>query len=87
VFAEWMFHAQCGVALMRLRRRRPELPRPFKSPWYPAAPLVYSGLAIFLVVGSIVLADPWKTGLGLGMLATGGVAYVVWRRSVPDAAR
>ncbi|HTE06756.1 MAG TPA: amino acid permease, partial [Planctomycetota bacterium] len=28
VFAEWIFHAQCGAALLLLRRRRPELSRP-----------------------------------------------------------
>jgi APA family basic amino acid/polyamine antiporter len=83
VFAEWIFHAQCGFALMRLRARRPELPRPFRSPLYPLAPLLYSGLAALLVVGAIVFAEPWKTGLGLGVLAAGGVAYVTWRKLAP----
>jgi APA family basic amino acid/polyamine antiporter len=80
VFGEWIFHTQCGIALIRLRSRRPELPRPFRSPLYPLAPLIYSGLAACLVVGSIAFAERWKTGIGLGVLAAGGVAYVAWRK-------
>lgn len=86
VFAEWIFHAQCGVALMRLRARRPELPRPFRSPLYPLAPVIYSGLATLLVVGSIAFAEWQKTLIGLGVLAVGAVAYVVWRKLAPGPA-
>jgi len=79
VFAEWIFHTQCGIALILLRRRRPELPRPFRSPWYPLAPVVYSGVAAIIVVASVAGAEWEKTRIGLGVLAAGGVAYVAWR--------
>jgi APA family basic amino acid/polyamine antiporter len=79
VFAEWIFHTQCGIALILLRRRRPELPRPFRSPWYPLAPVVYSGVAAIIVVASVAGAERAKTGIGLGVLAAGGVAYRMWK--------
>jgi len=81
VFAEWIFHALVGAALLRLRATRPELPRPFTSPLYPLLPLVYTLLASAVVVGNLV-ASPWPvTALGLGVLAVGALFYVPWSRS------
>ena len=31
-FVEWIFHGLAALALLSLRRVRPELPRPFRSP-------------------------------------------------------
>jgi len=82
VFAEWLFHTQCGLALLLLRRRRPELPRPFTSPLYPLAPLLYSGMAAAIVVSTVTRAEDWeKTRVGLGVLGAGFVAYALWRRA------
>jgi APA family basic amino acid/polyamine antiporter len=87
VFAEWIFHAQCGLALLLLRRRRPELPRPFRSPLYPLAPLLYSGMAVTIVVTTVARPEDWeKTRLGLGLLGTGLLAYAGWRRVAPAPA-
>ncbi len=85
VFAEWIFHAQCGLALLLLRRRRPELPRPFRSPLYPLFPALYALLATGVVVSVIAgavqhEAEREKALIGLGVLAAGGVAYAGWRR-------
>lgn len=81
VFAEWIFHALVGAALLKLRATRPELPRPFASPLYPLLPIVYTLLACGVVVGNLI-ASPWQvTALGLGVLAVGAVIYIPWRRA------
>jgi APA family basic amino acid/polyamine antiporter len=85
VFAEWIFHAQCGLALLLLRRRRPELPRPFRSPLYPLFPALYAllatGVVVSVVAGAVQdEAQRSKALIGLGVLAAGGVAYAGWRR-------
>lgn len=79
VFAEWIFHALTGAALIAIRRRRPELPRPFRSPWYPLFPALYSSLAVIVVIGQIVSSDWKRTGLGTGVLAFGALVYRPWR--------
>jgi APA family basic amino acid/polyamine antiporter len=79
VFAEWIFHAQCGAALLRLRRLRPELPRPFRSPAYPLFPALYTLIACGVVAGALLQAEPSKTWLGLGVLAAGAAVYRPWR--------
>jgi len=82
VFVEWIFHGLVALALLRLRARRPELPRPFKSPLYPAAPLVYVAIACCVVFGNLAQAEVRDVGIGLGMLACGVVVYRPWKRLV-----
>jgi len=86
VFAEWIFHAQCGLALLLLRRRRPELPRPFRSPLYPLFPALYAllatGVVVSVVAGAVQdEAQRSQALIGLGVLAAGGVAFAGWRRN------
>ncbi len=80
VFAEWIFHGLTGLALLRLRRARPDLPRPFKSPLYPLAPVAYSLCALGVVVGNLYTSPRTTTGLGLGVLALGVLVYWPWSR-------
>lgn len=81
VFAEWIFHGLCGLALLRLRRRRPELPRPFTSPFYPFFPVLYVVIAIAVVVGNLLLSEWQTSGLGLAVLALGALVYLPWSRA------
>jgi len=82
VFTEWIFHAQCAAALLYLRKRNPELPRPFVSFAYPLFPVVYLSLAVLVVCGTLARADMSQTLLGLGVLAVGAVVYLPWKRLV-----
>lgn len=82
VFVEWIFHFLVAVALLRLRARRPELPRPFVSPLYPLAPILYALLATAVVVGTLAQAEPKSAAIGLGVLAVAAAVYRPWRRLV-----
>src|SRR6185503_17069743 len=41
IFVSWFFYAANAGAVIVLRRREPEAPRPFKVPWYPVLPAVF----------------------------------------------
>ena len=80
VFAEWIFHALVAVALLRMRRLRRDLPRPFTSPAYPLFPVLYALLAAAVVLGNLV-TNEWRiTRMGLFVLALGALVYLPWRR-------
>jgi len=79
VFAEWIFHALCGLALLKLARQLGPT-RPFISPLYPLFPVVYTAIAVAVVVGNLVTNDRAMTGIGLGVLAVGAVIYWPWTR-------
>lgn len=82
VFVEWIFHALAAVALLRLRSLRSDLPRPFRSPWYPLAPVLYVLFALAVVLGTLSQANVRDTWIGLSVLALGAIVYGPWRRLV-----
>lgn len=79
VFASWLFYALNAGSVMRLRRTRPDLPRPFRVPGYPVVPLIFLTLATLLVANSVVAA-PRASLTGLGFIALGAPAYLLVRR-------
>jgi APA family basic amino acid/polyamine antiporter len=77
VFSEWIFHALVALALILLRWRQPTLPRPFKSPLYPLAPLVYLAVALYVLYGN--LTDLTRVGQAAAVLALGALVFAFWR--------
>lgn len=54
VFVMWTFNAMLAIAVIILRKREPELRRPFKVPWYPIIPIISILGGIFIVVSTII---------------------------------
>ena len=77
VFASWMFAALAAASIFVLRRRRPDAPRPFRVPGYPVTPALFIAAAVAIVVNTI-WARPVQAVIGLGIVATGIPAYLVW---------
>jgi APA family basic amino acid/polyamine antiporter len=79
VFVEWVFHLLAAWGLMRLRTRMPDLPRPFRSPLFPLAPLVYLATALLVVGGTLYEAEPAVKYTGIAVLVVGALVYRPWR--------
>ena len=74
----WFFFLLSGVALLILRRREPELSRPFSVPAYPWLPLLFCGMCGYLLYSSLTY-----TGIGalLGVLVVvSGTPLLLWHR-------
>jgi amino acid transporter len=72
-----------NVAVIRLRRERPDMHRPYEMPFYPAPPLIGVALNLILtvvLVEYLIRTDPLALGLSVGWILLGGVAYVVLNR-------
>ncbi len=78
VFADWIFFALAGAALLVFRRTRPDAARPFPTPGYPWVPIVFTLFGIVLVVNLFVTeaGDAW---LGTAVLLAGIPVYYGWR--------
>jgi basic amino acid/polyamine antiporter, APA family len=89
VVVEWCALLFSVGAVLVLRRRRPEAPRPFRTPGYPWVPLVFlagtlAGL-LAIVWGEIDQALPnYSPLVGLLIAAGGFPVYLAWRRLVPS---
>jgi basic amino acid/polyamine antiporter, APA family len=82
VFAALIFYLLTTLALFRLRRLRPDLPRPVRAFGYPVLPALYIAALAFLLV--VLLASPQQrtySALGLAIVAAGVPVYLIWRRA------
>ena len=79
--ADLVFYALMVGAVIVLRRRSPDAPRPYRTPGYPFVPLVYIVLATLLVLDLIYLA-PSTSGIGFLIVLTGLPVYFLWRKKV-----
>ena len=68
----WLFLTLSGFAVILLRIRRPDLPRPFRVPLYPVLPLVFCASCLFVLWSSVQYVRLGAL-LGLGVLAIGGL--------------
>ena len=65
-------YCACCVALIVLRRREPQTPRPFRAWGYPwSAAIVVIGAVIFL--GAVLVGDTWNGLAAIGLTAAGVV--------------
>lgn len=67
------------LAVIVLRRRKPEADRPYRTPGYPVTPLIFLSLSIFVTITLIYLA-PQTAGIGYLLALTGIPVYFLWRR-------
>ncbi len=79
IFAALVFYFLTTLALFRLRRRRPDLPRPVKAFGYPVLPALYM-VAVAALMIILLLYRPLYTWPGLIIVALGIPVYAVWRR-------
>ncbi len=77
-FASLLFNALTIGGLFVLRRKRPELPRPYKVTAYPLVPLLYLAAAVFFLI-FIAVGDPRNSGFGLLAILSGVPMYLYWR--------
>lgn len=77
----WGFLSLSGFAVILLRRRRPDLPRPFRVPFYPVLPLLFCASCLFVLWSSLEYVRLGAL-VGLGVLAAGG-ALLLWLRNPP----
>jgi APA family basic amino acid/polyamine antiporter len=74
VFASFLFYALSCAAVIRLRRRDPDLPRPYRAWGYPGTPLVFIAFSGYLI-GNTILAAPRDAAIGIGLLLLGLPVY------------
>lgn len=83
VFCGWFFYGLGAAGIFVYRRRVAAGNLPYRVPWYPWTPLLYTVAAAVLVANALVtqlVDEPVRTGLALGIILLGVPAYFIWRR-------
>ncbi len=80
IFAAWIFYALAVLAMFRMRRSEPDLPRPYRTRGYPWVPAAFVLGALALTV-NIWIQRPVRSSIGLAVIFFGLIFYRRWQRT------
>ncbi len=78
MFSLWFFYGLMILGLMVLRRRRPDLPRPYRMWGYPVTPLLFLAVAAWFLINTLI-TRPAPALAGLAFIVSGVPVYFLWR--------
>ncbi len=74
----WPFYALAVGAVFVLRRRKPDLVRPYRTWGYPVVPLLFLAASLGIILNAL-WTDPVNTGITFGIILVGVPVYFAWR--------
>jgi APA family basic amino acid/polyamine antiporter len=66
-------------AVFVMRRKAPDLERPYRTFGYPIVPIIYIVLAVLLII-DLAYLTPTTSGIGYILVLIGIPAYLIWKR-------
>jgi amino acid transporter len=78
VLAIWPFYALAVAAIYRLRRTRPDLPRPYRAVGYPVVPAIFIAAVTAFVLNALV-QEPLPTSITFALILAGVPVYFFTR--------
>jgi APA family basic amino acid/polyamine antiporter len=79
IFAVSIFYALAALAVVVLRYKHPEWPRPYRTWGYPVVPLLFVGFYVWFL-GQVYLGKPLEANAGLVLILLGLPVYYAWQR-------
>jgi len=79
IFASWIFYAMSAGAVIILRKKLPDLNRPYQTPLYPWIPIIFILFAVFLTINTILEA-PRDAAIGSVLILAGLPFYKYWKK-------
>jgi len=86
IFAGWIFYGFAVVALFRMRKTEPDLPRPYRCWGYPWVPGLFVAGALALTF-NIWLQRPGRSSIGLLLILAGLPFYRKWAQGLQSNGR
>ena len=83
IVAAWIFYMLSVAAVFVLRRKMPDLARPYRMWGYPYTLAVFTLVSVWFVVNAFV-TEPGPSFTALGIVAAGIPIYLLWRRPTPQ---
>jgi basic amino acid/polyamine antiporter, APA family len=79
IFASWILYGMTAASVFVLRRKRPDLARPYRTFGYPVVPVLFVIGACILIV-STAIDRPRESLLGIGLILLGLPFYRYWSK-------
>jgi APA family basic amino acid/polyamine antiporter len=81
IFVMWLFFALGGLAVIRLRKTEPDLPRPYRAWGYPWTPIAFAAADLAISV-NLWMERPVRSSLGSLVVLAGVPFYYEWRHKL-----
>ena len=78
IFVSWIFYGMSAGAVIILRNKKPDLERPYKTPFYPWIPTIFILFSVFLTINTIMEA-PRDAAIGTVIMLAGLPLYYYWK--------
>ena len=82
IFASWILYGMTTASVIVLRRKRPDLYRPYRTWGYPVVPVLFV-LSAFCLVLSTLFDSPRESVFGLVLIFLGLPFYFHWKKRLP----
>ena len=79
ILAAWIFYTMSVAAVMVLRRKLPDAARPYRMWAYPWTLWLFVAVSVWFMADAVV-TQPLPSAMALVIVATGALAYWMWRR-------
>ncbi len=79
IFGSWILYLMTALSVIVLRKKLPNLPRPYRTAGYPIVPVLFIAAAAFLLVNTLQ-TRPRESLMGLFLMALGIPFYFYWKR-------
>ena len=78
IFGSWILYGMTAASVFVLRKKRPDLPRPYRVIGYPILPACFVAVA-GLLLWNTLQSRPRESLMGLGLMALGVPCYFFWK--------
>lgn len=78
IFASWLFYMLGALGVFILRKKMPDVPRPYKVWGYPYTPAIFVLFAFLFLVNSVI-SDTQNAMMGLILVLSGLPFYFFWK--------
>jgi APA family basic amino acid/polyamine antiporter len=79
IFPSWILYGMTTSAVLVLRRKMPDLPRPYKTIGYPIIPIIFVLVACAFIF-STLWDSPRESLMGIALIVLGLPFYAYWSR-------
>ncbi|MHA1370699.1 MAG: APC family permease [Promethearchaeota archaeon] len=79
IFVAIIFWIAATTSIFTLRKKYPDLPRPYKAWGYPVVPIIFIAASVGILINTL-LESPVESLAGLGFIVVGIPVYYYWKR-------